>query len=217
MTKQAEDKGVALTAEESKSVKRSEGDKGKKALIILGIILIALLPALGVYYWQSNEAKQQQAAMQKQIDALQKANDALTTAAKKATTKKTVVDACPSGLTPTQIDNVHSAVESMNTAALDQLMTANVDFTAAASGKTGSETKTAAINDLSSFLTGVNASWEWNIAAPTLNTYKTGSYKLYTADDTIFGASIDKHFVSFRVTCGKIDQVFVAVNTDLLQ
>lgn len=217
MAKQA-DKEEAPTKEALQSSKKSKGSSGagKKVLIAFAIVLIVVLPALGVCYWQSNEAKQQQAAMQKQIDQLKKDKEDLNAAAKKAAAKKVLADTCPAGLTAAQIENVHSAVESMNTAALDQLMTANVDFSAAASGKTGSETKTAAINDLSNFLTGVNASWEWNIAAPTLNTYKTGSYKLYTADDTIYGASIDKHFVSFRVTCGKIDQVFVAASTDLL-
>jgi hypothetical protein len=86
----------------------------------------------------------------------------------------------------------------------------------AASEKGGSETKNAAINDLASFLVGVNASWEWNIPAPTLANYKAGSYKTFIADDTIFGVSIDKHFVSMRVTCGKIDQIFVAASSDLL-
>lgn len=187
---------------------------GKKVLIGLLIILLITLPVFGMWYWQSTTAKSQQEQLQDQIDQLKKDKEELLEAAKKLQAKKD--DTCPAGLTAAQVQNVHASVESMNTAALDQLMTDSVEYVVAASEKGGSETKNAAINDLASFLVGVNASWEWNIAAPTLANYKAGSYKTYIVDDTIFGASIDKHFVSLRVTCGKIDQIFVATSTDLL-
>ena len=187
---------------------------GKKLLIGLLVVLLITLPVFGMWYWQSTTAKSQQQQLQDQIDQLKKDKEELIKAAKKLQTKK--VDTCPAGLTAAQVENVHASVESMNTAALDQLMTDSVEYVVAASEKGGSETKNAAINDLASFLVGVNASWEWNIPAPTLANYKAGSYKTFIADDTIFGVSIYKHFVSMRVTCGKIDQIFVAASSDLL-
>ncbi len=196
---------------------QSKGENvGKIVIISLIVTLLVVLPALGTWYWQSTNAKREQAVLQKKIDQLTMDKQALEEAAKKTQSAKVAAaPVCPS-LTSTQINNIHAAIESGNTAALDSLMTSSVSFDAAASGKTGSETKVAAISDLSSFLVGVNASWDWNITSPTLAAYKNGSYKLYLADDTIYGASIDKHFISMRVTCGKIDQIFVAANTDLL-
>lgn len=186
---------------------------GKVVLICLTAILLAVLPALGVYYWQQNEAKQQKVELQKQIDDLQKAKEKLEKAAKELT--KIPVKPCPAGLTKTQTENVQASIESMNTAALDQLMADTVEVTFAASEKGGNETKSQAIADLA-YLSNAKMPWNWSIDQSTLNKYKNGDYKIYLADDDIFGVSSNKYFVSFRVECGKIDQVFVSATTDLL-
>ncbi len=196
----------------------SKKSGGKKALLVLCALLLATLLALGVYYWQSSAAKSQQAELQSQLDAANKAKKEvqdklakLESAAKKTTAAKTI---CKT-LTATQTENIHAAIESKNTAALEGLMADNVEFVIAASGKGDTESKVMAIADLS-YLDSATTPWNWTVLAVTLNAYKAGDYKTYVADDTIFGASANKYFVSMRVTCGQIDQIFVAANTDLL-
>lgn len=190
----------------------------KKLLMTVLIALLIVLPALGIWYWQASAANTQRVKLQKQIDDLKKVNDELKSKAKKPSTAAVVPvkPICTTGLTTAQTENVHAAVQTANTAALDGIMTDMVEYVAAASGKVGSESKVAANNDLASFLVGASGTWNWNISALTLSSYKAGSYSTYLADDTIFGTSADKHFVSMRVTCGKIDQVFVSASTDLL-
>jgi flagellar basal body-associated protein FliL len=186
---------------------------GKVILICLLALLLAVLPAYGVWYWQQNEAKQQQEQLQEKIDELQKAKEKLEKAAKELSTK--AADTCPAGLTEAQTENVQASIESMNTAALDQLMTDTVEVTFAASEKGGNVTKSQAIADLA-YLNSATMPWNWNIDQATLNSYKNGDYNIYLADDDIFGVAANKYFVSFRVKCGKIDQVFVSASSDLL-
>ncbi len=186
---------------------------GKVALICLLALLLAVLPAYGVWYWQQNEAKQQQEQLQDKIDELQKAKEKLEKAAKELSAK--AADTCPAGLTETQTENVQASIESMNTAALDQLMTDTVEVTFAASEKGGNVTKSQAIADLA-YLSSATMPWNWNIDQPTLDGYKNGDYNIYLSDDNIFGVGANKYFVSFRVKCGEIDQVFVSSSRDLL-
>lgn len=185
----------------------------KVALICLLALLLAVLPAYGVWYWQQNEAKQQQEQLQDKIDELQKAKEKLEKTAKELSAK--AADTCPAGLTETQTENVQASIESMNTAALDQLMTDTVEVTFAASEKGGNVTKAQAIADLA-YLDSATMPWNWSIDQATLNNYKNGDYNVYLADDDIFGVAANKYFVSFRVKCGKIDQVFVSASSDLL-
>ncbi len=186
---------------------------GKKVLIVFAVILLATLPALGVYYWQSTQAKQQEQNLQKQIEELQKQKQDLQKELKKAASEQASV--CPANLTPQQVSNVQASIESMNTAALEQLLADTVEVTFAASEKGGNVTKTQAIADLD-YLQSATMPWNWSINQATLNAYKNGDYKVYLADDDIFGVAANKYFVSFRVDCGKIDQIFVAASTDLL-
>lgn len=209
MVASAKDK---VTIKDEPQVPKSSSGKGKKFLIGLLAVLLVTLPAFGVYYWQQNQAKQQKEQLQKQVDDLKKDKEDLKAAANKLQAKK--ADICLV-LSSTQLENIHASIESMNTAALDQLMADNVEFVVAASEKGATETKAQAIADLDYFK-AATMPWNWSIDAATLSGYKAGDYKIYVSDDTVFGASANKYFVSMRVKCGKIDQIFVAASTDLL-
>lgn len=208
----AENKNNTKTQSDGESQTKGSST-AKKILIGLLVLLLITLPVFGMWYWQATTAKSQQKQLQDQIDQLKKDKEELIEAAKKLQAKK--ADTCPAGLTAAQVENVHAAIESMNTAALDQLMAETVEVTFAASEKGGNETKTQAITDLK-YLSSATMPWNWNIDAATLSSYRGGDYKIYLADDDVFGVAANKYFVSFRVECGKIDQVFIAASSDLL-
>ncbi len=182
-------------------------------IVLLGIVLVCAV-AGGVYYWQQQQAKKQASELQSQIDNLKKQ---VADAEKKATeeeAEKTAEKTCKT-LSATQLENVHAAIDSKNTAALEGLLAAKVQYVLAASEMGKDVTPAEAIQNLE-YLKPATSPWNWNIAAATLNQYKAGDYKQYLADDTIFGASANKYFISMRDNCGKIDQIFVASSTDLL-
>lgn len=208
MAKESNQPGVQQTEGQPKNPKT-----GKVVLIIVMALLLAILPAYGVWYWQQNEAKEQVQNLQERLDVLKKQKDDLQKQLNQA--KEDQASVCPSSLTAAQTQNVQAAIESMDTAALEQLLADTIEVTFAASEKGGNVTKTQAIADLE-YLDGATMPWNWNVDAATLNTYKNGDYKIYLQDDDIFGVAANKYFVSFRVDCGKIDQVFVAASTDNL-
>jgi hypothetical protein len=93
----------------------------------------------------------------------------------------------------------------------------SVDYAIAASGAFGTVSQDGAIRQLSYFKDD-RGPWNFAIPATTLESFKSGSYQRYLSDDTYFGVSPGKHFLSVRVnSAGQIDQIFMAVNTDLLK
>ena len=74
-----------------------------------------------------------------------------------------------------------------------------------------------AVDRIASYLEGAAGPWNFTLPASTLETYQRGPYGRYLRDDTYFGVSPDRRFISVRVNAaGKIDQVFMVANTDLL-
>ena len=119
---------------------------------------------------------------------------------------------------PSLLDAIKSALDSGHLAALAGAMAPTVDYAVAASGAFGTVSGAEAVAKIASYFQQAQPPWDFAISSDTLNIYKPGSYQRYLADDTYFGVTTAKNFISLRVNAmGKIDQVFMAATTDLLK
>ena len=118
----------------------------------------------------------------------------------------------------TDLPNViKSALDTGNLSQLRPYLAPSVDYAIAASGAYGTISPDGAIKQLSYFKDD-HRPWNFAIPATTLENFKSGSYRRYLGDDTYFGVSPGKGFMSVRVnSAGQIDQIFMAINTDLLK
>ena len=118
----------------------------------------------------------------------------------------------------TDLQNViKSALDTGNLSRLRAYLARSVDYAIAASGSYGTISPDGAIKQLSYFK-GDHGPWNFVIPASTLENFKSGSYRRYLRDDTYFGVSAGKGFISVRVnSLGQIDQIFMAANADLLK
>ena len=118
----------------------------------------------------------------------------------------------------TDLPNViKSALDTGNLSRLRLYLAPSVDYAIAASGAYGAISPDGAIKQLSYFKDD-HGPWNFAIPATTLENFKSGSYRRYLGDDTYFGVSPGKGFMSVRVnSAGQIDQIFMAINTDLLK
>ena len=92
-----------------------------------------------------------------------------------------------------------------------------VGYAIAASGAYGTTSPAGAIKRLSYFEDD-RGPWNFAIPATALESFKSGSYRRYLGDDTYFGVSARKGFISVRVNAaGRIDQIFMAIDTGLLK
>jgi hypothetical protein len=114
-------------------------------------------------------------------------------------------------------ENTAAAIESQNTAALEGYMADSVTVVVAASEKGGSETSLQAVKDLD-YLNSGTSPWDFNLPIAALTAYKSGDYKRYFGSNTIVGKSANGYVVAFGVNnSGKIDTVFMAANSSLLE
>ncbi|MGZ3290051.1 MAG: Gmad2 immunoglobulin-like domain-containing protein [Xanthobacteraceae bacterium] len=112
---------------------------------------------------------------------------------------------------------IKSALDTGNLSRLRPYLAHSVDYAIAASGAYGTISPDGAIKQLSYFKDD-HGPWNFAIPATTLENFKSGSYRRYLGDDTYFGVSAGKGFISVRVnSAGQIDQIFMAINTDLLK
>ncbi|MGZ6582558.1 MAG: Gmad2 immunoglobulin-like domain-containing protein [Gaiellaceae bacterium] len=112
---------------------------------------------------------------------------------------------------------IKSALDTGNLSELRPYLAHSVDYAIAASGAYGTISPEGAIKQLSYFKDD-HGPWSFAIPAPTLQNFKSGSYRRYLANDTYFGVSAGKGFISVRVnSAGQIDKIFMAINTDLLK
>jgi Immunoglobulin-like domain of bacterial spore germination len=112
---------------------------------------------------------------------------------------------------------IKSALDTGNLSQLRPYLAHSVDYAIAASGAYGTISPDGAIKQLSYFKDD-RGPWNFAIPATTLESFKSGSYRRYLGDDTYFGVSPAKGFMSVRVnSAGQIDQIFMAINTDLLK
>jgi hypothetical protein len=114
-------------------------------------------------------------------------------------------------------ENIAAAISSKNTAALEGYMASSVNVVVAASEKSGFETPTQAVQDLS-YLNAATDPWNFDLSASTMNTWIGGSYKSYISGTSFAGLAANKYVVSFDFnSCNKINLVFMSVSSDLLQ
>lgn len=112
---------------------------------------------------------------------------------------------------------IKRALDSGDLSQLRPYLARSVDYAIAASGAYGTVSPDGAIKRLS-YLKDDRGPWNIAIPAATLERFKRGSYRRYLADDTYFGVSLRKGFISVRLNAaGQIDQIFMAINTNLLK
>jgi hypothetical protein len=118
----------------------------------------------------------------------------------------------------TDLPNViKNALDTGNLSQLRPYLAHSVNYAIAASGAYGTISPDGAIKQLSYFKDD-HGPWNFAIPAATLEKFKSGSYRRYLGDDTYFGVSAGKGFISVRVnSAGQIDQFFMAIDTDLLK
>lgn len=218
----------------AKPVKAKKKLSKQKILTIVVVILaaIALLTG-GLYYMQITDAQQQAEQQQAQVDELEdkiatleksiedaKKTEAAESAAQAAKDAKAAAAAALakklSTLTQDQINNITDSIKSMNTVALEGYLADSVNVVFAASEKAGPRTPAQAIADLA-YLSSATSPWSFALPAATTDAWKTGDYKTYLKDATIFGKSANGYVVAMKTNASaKIDLIFVSASADLL-
>ncbi len=209
-----------------KNEKDEHAKKHKGTLIGLWISIavnVILLAAVGWLWWQfmqclnmGYEFAGDKTSLEKQIDDLKKqlADKGATTSNSAACTNTPV--------SQTLKDNIRDAISSDNTAALEGYMASSLKVIIAASEFGETRTPTQAISDLSYIHD--SSGWNFALSTATVNSYLAGPYGTgspggvnYFDSSTFFGKASDDKLVAFNFdACGKINQVFMAVNVDLL-
>jgi len=183
--------------------------------LILCLLLIAA--GAGAYYYRDNKANLRQKDDQLVIaQQAEKIKTLETAAAAKADTTTTTTSTDSKAPSAQAAESIKSSITSNNTAALEGYMASKVTVIIAASEGIGERTPTQAISDLK-YLDNATDPWDFNLSAATLTKFQTGDYKKYFPTNAIVGKSANKYVISFNFDSeGKIDTIFMAVNSDLL-
>ncbi len=113
---------------------------------------------------------------------------------------------------------LEDALDTGNVPSLAAWFAPSVEYAVAASGSFGTTSAALAVQQVATYFKDAPGPWNFAIPPTTLEAYRQGPYHRYLVDDTYFGVSPGKFFVSVRVNAaGKIDQVFMAANTGLLE
>lgn len=217
-----------------KPVKEKKNLSTQKILTIVVVVLAVIAVLLGsLYYMQITDAQKQAEGQQAQVDELEgkistleksiedaKKTEAAETAAQAAKDAKAAAAEAlsekPSTLTQDQINNITDSIKSMNTAALEGYLADSVNVVFAASEKAGPRTPAQAIADLA-YLSSATSPWSFALPTATTDAWKTGDYKTYLKDATIFGKSANGYVVAMKTNASaKIDLIFVSASADLL-
>jgi hypothetical protein len=198
---------------------RAPKPKGKMLTVMFVIVALILLGTVGYLLWQWSLLSTDNSKLQSDKQNLQSQVDSLTK--QLADAKKTAIEnpakTCDGTITASLKSNIHDAISSKNTAALEGYMASSVTVVIAASEKGGAESPAKAVADLD-YLSAGTAPWDFNLSTTTLNTYKAGFYKDYFGTKAYVGKSANSYVVSFDFDdCAKIKTVFMAVNEDLLK
>jgi glucose/arabinose dehydrogenase len=191
----------------------------RSAWMVCAIILV-LLVIIAWLVWQLMECRRDHQALQKQNTQLQQKIDELS---KKKTEQSSATAQSPTppttcSDTPTQAmkDNIKAALDTKNTAVFTTYTTNPVRYVLAASEHGGDETPTQAATDLA-YTHSATGPWDFALSGTTLSHYDAGFYTDYFDSNTYVGRSADGMVVAFDFNCdGKIKQIFVAANEDLL-
>lgn len=196
--------------------------------VFIVIIILLLLAFSGWLIWQLGQSKNQDskttaanAQLQQKVDDLTKQLAAAKAASSSGTATKVPPPVIPTTCSPVISQdlkaNLAAAVGSQNYAALVGYMASSVNVVIAASGKTGSESATQAVSDMS-YLNSATGSWNFSVSAATMNLWATHFYKAYFTANFFAGEAASHQVVSFQFDCdSKVNGVFMASDASLLE
>lgn len=186
------------------------------AIWLLVILVLLLIATAGYLWWQLQNAtdskkalEQDKQQLQSQINKLNKAN------AQKNISKDTDV-ACND--TPDTLfkENIKAALDTENTAVFATYTSNPVKFVLAASEKGGDETPDEAALSLG-YTHSATGPWDFSLPPATIANYDAGFYTDYFDANTYVGKAASGMVAAFDFDCnGKISQIFVAADEDLL-
>ena len=120
--------------------------------------------------------------------------------------------------TSTLVNEVKAALDAGNPAGLAPLFARSVDYAIAASGSFGTISGAKAAPLVADYLSNAHGPWNFTPSARAVEVYRHGPYARYLHDDQFFGTSREGRFIAIRVNrAGKIDQVFLAANTNFVK
>ncbi|HEU5186976.1 MAG TPA: hypothetical protein VFT87_00570 [Candidatus Saccharimonadales bacterium] len=183
------------------------------------ILLTLLLVALGVigwFVWMYLNWNTQRLALETDKRALLEEVKALKNQLANDTTDSPPADACDPTVTATLKENIGAAVESQNYAALVSSMASSVNVILAASDGVGPRTPEQAVEDMA-YLNQGTSPWDFSLAAATIAAWDGGSYTDYFDENTYVGRAANGMVVVFDFdNCGKISEIFMVANEELL-
>jgi len=183
--------------------------------VVIGLLLLAVI---GYLIWLTMGLQSQNAALTKdKTDALTKVTSLTEQlAAAQKTSPTTTTTPCNNTPTTTLKNNIHDAISSKNTAALESYMASSVTVVIAASGKGGTESAAAAVADLD-YLSSATSPWNFSLPTATITNWQAHFYASYFTATSYVGEAASNQVVSFDFDCnGKINKIFMAINSDLL-
>ena len=178
-----------------------------------GVLILVIIGIVGFAGWDVYASPKKTSSVYENSST-----DIATKVTKKSTATDQTANTAPSSpISDTLKDNTAAAIESQNTAALEGYMADSVTVVIAASEKGGAESATLAVKDLD-YLKAGTSPWDFNLPVANLTAYKNGDYKQYFGTNTIVGKSANGYVVAFGINnAGKIDTVFMAANSSLLE
>ncbi len=190
----------------------------KKFVTFLLILVLLAAAALGGYLWRDQEARSELSTKTTQIESLQSQITDLQSKVEtaKAADGSVCVVTRPSDNT---LANIRASITSGNTAALEGYMAPSVNVIYAASDGLGQRTAANAVSDVTSFISKpAGATWSFDVATATLNSYSQGSYKQYFPATALVAQASDDRLLSISFDCdSKISTILLVMNEDSLQ
>ena len=194
---------------------KQNSKKSKMKVVIYTLITLLVAAGVGgvVYWWRDSVAtsfqKEQASDISSQKATIADLKKKLADAKAAADSTEPCTDVAPKTAT---IDSIKASITSGNTSALAGYMASSVNVILAATEAYGPQTPTQAVDDISSFISTDNTSWDYNFAlsAATLSGYQNGDYKQYFPAIALVGKASNNQVISFSFDCdGKIDTVFM--------
>src|SRR5882724_381776 len=203
---------MKTTTQDTKPQEQEPSKNPVKAHWICIIIVIILLAIIGYLIWMWVSLSSQNTTLTNDKKQAQSKVDDLTKQladAKKSSTSSQIAPAttCSDTASASLKENIHDAISSKNTAALQGYMASSVTVVIAASEKGGAESAALAVADLD-YLSSATSPWDFNQSASTLASWKAHFYSQYFSATAYVGKAASDQVVSFDFDCnGKIDQI----------
>jgi len=207
----------------NKPVKK--GSIAKSIFFVLLTLMLMAAAAGATYLWRAKVASDLEKTQSAQVVSLNneiaslksQLAGAVADTESKATYCDDIVACTPVAPGTATIENIKASITSGNTAALEGYMATDVTVILAATEAYGSQTPTQAVSDITSFISGAKAPWDFLLSASILSSYGKGGYgKYFTTIDTV-GKSADGKVIAFLFDCdGKISTVFMSASEELL-